>query len=293
MTVSYVEMYGPPCVLLENCGGGGASGFNVAPSSNTVSYIELDHDWIHRWGEGVRTSNWSNCTIQHTDIDTTHNDGQQHEDVMYNYAQTNLTMAYNRIWGSPNDGIFFDFGGTSGFYFYGNVFYHSGGEYIVFKGGYANASNIAIYNNVFEADGSGDYPTGWLDFTGANGGEVKNNAFENVSSNGGAAGSPSEDYNAYNSGGGFSDGGSHSFTYTAGTQFVNEPDASTPTSADFHLTTAGATAFGRGTALAAPYNMDPDKNTRGVGGPWYIGAYQYQGNTSAPGPPTNLNGVAH
>jgi hypothetical protein len=271
VTVSYVEMYGPPCVLAENCGGGGASGFNVAPSNNTVNSLLLDHDWIHQWGEGVRTSNWSNCTIQYTDIDTTHNDGQQHEDVIYNYAQTNFTMRYNQIWGSPNDGIFFDFGGTNGFYFYGNVYYGSGGEDIVFKPGYTNALNVYLYNNVFESNGNGDYSYGWLDFTGASStsGAVENNVFENVAVSGTM---PSANYNAY-SVSSYKDNGAQSFVYTPGTQFVNEPDPNDYPAANFQLTAAGQTTFGRGVALSAPYNLNPAGATRGASGPWYIGAY--------------------
>jgi hypothetical protein len=275
MTVSYVEMYGPPCVLAKNCGGGGASGFNVAPSTNTVTAITLDHDWIHQWGEGVRTSNWSNCVIQYTDIDTTHNDGQQHEDVIYNYAQTNFTMRYNRIWNSPNDGIFFDFGGTNGFYFYGNMFYDSGGEYIVFKGGYTNAQNVYMYNNVFESNGNGDYSYGWLDFSGASAGSgaIENNVFENVNSNGGERGAPpNANYNAYSQSS-YNDGGFSSFNYSPGTQFVNEPDSGSPLVADFHLTSTGAAAFAKGVSLTAPYNLGPDGTPRGAGGSWHIGAY--------------------
>ena len=275
MTVSYVEMYGPPCVLVKNCGGGGASGFNVAPSTNTVTAITLDHDWIHRWGEGVRTSNWANCVIQYTDIDTTHSDGQQHEDVIYNYAQTNFTMRYNRIWNSPNDGIFFDFGGTNGFYFYGNAFYDSGGEYIVFKGGYTNAQNVYMYNNVFESNGNGDYSYGWLDFSGASAGSgaVENNVFENVNSNGGESGSPpNANYNAYSQSS-YNDGGPSSFNYSPGTQFVNEPNSGAPLAADFHLTSTGTAAFAKGVSLTAPYSRDPEGNTRGAGGKWHIGAY--------------------
>jgi len=270
-TVTYVEMYGPPCVLNEDCGGGGASGFNVAPASNKVVNLLLDHDWIHQWGEAIRTCNWSNATIQYTDIDTTHNDGMQHEDVMYNYAQTNLTMRYNRIWGSPNDGIFFDFGGTNGFYFYGNVFYGSGGEYIVFKPGYTNALNVYVYNNVFEANGNGDYSWGWLDFTGASSssGAVENNVFENVAFSGTM---PSPNYNAY-SVSSYKDNGAQSFVYTPGTQFVNEPDPNEYTAANFQLTAAGQTTFGRGVALATPYNQNPAGATRGASGIWYIGAY--------------------
>jgi hypothetical protein len=270
-TVSYVEMYGPPCVLAENCGGGGASGFNVAPANNKVTNLLLDHDWIHQWGEAIRTCNWSNAIIQYTDIDTTHNDGMQHEDVMYNYAQTNLTMRYNRIWNSPNDGIFFDFGGTNGFYFYGNMFYDAGGEYIVFKPGYNNAVNVYIYNNVFESNGHGDYSHGWLDFTGASStsGAVQNNVFENVAF---AGTMPSPNYNAY-SVSDYKDKGAQSFVYSPATQFVNEPDPNVPAAADFHLTSAGKTTFGKGIALPAPYNQNPDADTRGASGTWYIGAY--------------------
>jgi hypothetical protein len=292
ITFTYMEVYGPACVLTENCGGAGASGVDIAPSTYTVNNLLLDHLWIHQWGEGIRANLWTNCTIQYTDIDTTHNDGQQHEDVMYTYAQTGLTMRYNRIWNSPNDGIFFDFGGTNGFYFYGNTFYDSGGEYIVFKGGYTNAQNVYMYNNVFESNGNGDYSYGWLDFSGASAGSgaVENNVFENVTSNGGESGAPpNANYNAYSQSS-YNDGGSSSFNYSPGTQFVNEPDSGSPLAADFHLTSTGATEFAKGVSLTAPYNQDPDGNTRGAGGNWYIGAYQYLGVT--PAPPTNLTGVA-
>jgi hypothetical protein len=299
ITLTYLELFGPSCVMAENCGGGGASGLNVAPSNNSVTSLLVDHCWIHQWGELIRTSNWKNCIIQYTSLSDTHNDGQQHEDVVYNYAQTNFTMRYNSIWGTPNDGIFFDFGGTVGFYFYGNVYFHTGGEFIVFKPGYTNATNIYIYNNVFESDGWGDYSPGWLDFTGAaNSGEVANNVFENVDNTGTP---PNGNHNAYSLSG-TSDGGSGSFYYSPGklgasVDFLNE-DPSVPDNglANFHLTAAGATAFANGKTLAAPYNVDIDGNTRGASGSWTIGAYQYvSGTTSptAPNPPTGLTVVVH
>ncbi len=270
VTVTHVEMYGPACVLSQNCGGSGASGFNVAPSNNKVTNLLLDNNWIHQWGEAIRTCNWYNAVIQYTDIDTTHNDGVQHEDVMYNYAQTNLTMRYNRIWNSPNDGIFFDWGGTNGFYFYGNVFYDAGGEYIVFKPGYTNATNVYIYNNVFESNGHGDYSHGWLDMTGAStsSGAAENNVFENVSITGTL---PSPNYNAY-SVSAYKDNGSHSFVYTAGSQFVNEPNINNPALANFQLTTTGKSTFGRGIAMPAPYNMTPWGSSH-TSSPWTIGAF--------------------
>ena len=197
-------------------------------------------------------------------------------------------MRYNRIWGSPNDGIFFDYGGTTNFQFYGNVYYYSGGALITFKAGYTNGTAY-IYNNVFENNGSfGDYSPGWLDFTGTlSGGAVENNVYENIQNDGTA---PGANYNAYSTSAGKQDSGANSFTYTSGTQFVNEPDSGSPLAANFHLTPTGTTTFANGTSLSSPYNADPDGNVRGAGGSWTIGAYQTPGTT--PAAPTNLTGVA-
>jgi len=283
ITLSYVELFGPPCVMSESCGGSGASGLNVAPGSNTVNTLIFDHGWIHQYGEAIRTSNWSNCTIQYSGISDMHNDGQQHEDVVFSYPITNFTMRYNKIWGSPNDGIFF-FGDEKNTQIYGNVYYHSGAALITFYEGYTH--NVFIYNNVFENDGTfGDYQPAWLDFSGTMTGEIANNVWENVNKNGEC---PICDTNAYNLSSNVS-GETGAFTYTPGSQFVSE-SPSLPAAADFHLTATGATTFGKGKTLAAPFNVDPDGNTRGSGGSWDVGAYQYA-PSNAPAPPTALTGV--
>jgi len=299
ITVTYVEVVGPSCILVAGGGSGACTGttdgFNLAPSSNTVTFLLLDHMWIHRWAEAIRTSNWTNCTIQYTDIDTTNPTAgrAEHEDIMYNYANINLTMRYNRIWGSPNDGIFFDFGGTTNFQFYGNYYYHSGAALMTFKSGYSFGTAF-IYNNVFENDGTfGDVQPGGVNFNGSmTGGVLENNVFENVSANG-TSQLTTADYNAYSTSVGKNDSGAHSFTYNPGTLgssvlFLNE-STSNPVAADFHLTSTGATTLQNGLALPSPYNLDADGNTRGVGGNWYIGAYQYSGSQSqAPQPPTGV-----
>ncbi len=286
-TITHVEVYGPPCVMAQSCSGNGASGINLPYGGSGFTY---DHVYIHQWGEAIRAVNWTNDTIQYSNICCTHNDNIQHEDVMYvNPPFNNVTMKYNRIWQSPNDGIFFDQGGANGFYFYGNVYYHSGGQLITFKSGYTKATNIYYYNNVFENDGTyGDYQPGWLDFTGADStsGEMANNVMENMYI---VSSPPNANHNAYSIKSD-SDGGTGSISYTAGGQFVNE-SASNPSVADFHLTSAGVSAFAAGKTLAAPYNLDPDGTTRGTGGSWYIGAYQSQ--ASGPAVPTNLTGVVH
>jgi hypothetical protein len=55
-----------------------------------------------------------------------------------------------------------------------------------------------------------------------------------------------------------------------------------PANTDFHLNAATAT----GTALAAPYNTDPDSITRGSDGTWDRGAFEFGGTQATMLPPT-------
>jgi hypothetical protein len=301
ITWSYIEVYGPSCVTSGNCTNGGVIGVNVMPycSSANRTNMLFDHLSVHRTGEAFRGCGWDSSTIQYSLIYDTNNDGQQHEDILYsNPPYQNVTWRYNKIFMSPNDGIFFEGGqGAVNWSFYGNVVYHSGGWLICFKTG-STYGPVYIYNNTFENDGTfGDYSPAFLGFSGMSGGEVANNVFENVTTNAESS-PPNPNHNAYSISGA-SDGGTGSFTYNAGTlgasaMFVNE-SPSNPIAADFHLTAAGAKAFANGKTLAAPYNVDPDGNVRGTNGGWTIGAYNGSGTTQGgtPGTPTNLTGVAH
>jgi hypothetical protein len=293
----YIELYGPSCVGSGPGDGSctsSADGLNIVSGSNSIDSVLFDHGWIHRWAEAIRTSNWSNGIIQYTMINQVFTTPSEHNDIVYNYANINFTMRYNEIHTSPNDGIFFDFGGTTNFQFYGNVYYHSGGALISFKQGYSFGTAY-IYNNVFENDGTfGDYQPGWLNFRGSmSGGAVENNVFENVGVQGTLPGTA--DYNAWSTSVGKQDSGAHSFTYNPGSLgssilFVNE-SPSNPIAANFHLTSTGATTLQNGVSLSAPFNQDPDGNARGANGHWYIGAFQYGGSSgsgSAPQPPTGL-----
>jgi hypothetical protein len=286
ISLSYIEMYGPPCVTAGNCGGSAEEdGLNLAPSSNKVTNLLVDHNWIHRWAESIRTCNWNGATIQYTDIDTEAQTPNEHEDVIFSYDISNLTFRYNRVHTSPNDGIFFD-GNETNSQFYGNVYYHAGGALFTFFSGFTH--NVYMYNNVFENDGTyGDYQPAWLYFQGQMTGEIANNVWLNVNQNGAC---PICNHNAYSLGA--PSGQSGSFSFSPGAQFVNE-SASNPSVADFHLTAAGASSFAnKGKTLAAPFNVDPDGNVRGADGGWDIGAYEYQGTGGGPMPPTALTGVA-
>jgi hypothetical protein len=288
-TIQNVEVYGPSCVMSQSCTGSGASGVNLPYGGTGFTYNNV---YVHQWGEAFRAANWVNVTIQKSFIGPTHNDSTQHEDIIYdNGGMTGLTFRWNHVWSSPNDGIFFDNGGQKGLAIYGNVVYHSGGALITFPGRGTAPQNVFIYNNVFENDGTfGDYQPGWIYFVGPVSGAMENNVFENVYLNGTPP--SATDYNAYNTCGDM-DSGAHSFCYTSGTQFM-AINTSNPLLSDWHLTSAGASTLGKGATLGAPYNVDPDGNTRGANGSaWSVGAYQYGSAASqAPNAPSDLTGTA-
>lgn len=292
ITWTYVEIYGPACVNSGNCSGGGVVGIQIMPFCSGAIWTNLlfDHMAVHRTGEALRGCGQNGTILQYSLIYNMANDGQQHEDILYsNPPYTNVTWRYNQIFLSPNDGIFFE-GSTGGqnWSFYGNMIYHSGASLITCKSG-SSCGPWHIYNNVFENDGTfGDFQPAWIAFNGSVTGEMENNVFENVQVQGSV---PTMDYNAYSTTVGKQDSGTHSFTYNAGTLgasslFISE-SPSNPIAANFRLTSSGATTLQNGIALAAPYNVDPDGNTRGSNGHWYIGAYTF-GSSSAPKPPTGL-----
>ncbi len=304
ITISYVELFGPACITANGSGPGNCSGsvdgFNIAPSSNPIDSLLLDHMWIHRWSETIRENKWSNAIIQYCYIGEIRqaSSGGEHEDIVYSYPSTNQTWRYNHIYSSPNDGMFHEFStGAVNEAYYGNVIYHSGAAIISWKSG-STFGPVTLINNTFENDGTfGDVQPGNINWAGSfvAGSVVENNIYENIS-NGGNGPQGTVDYNAYSTGIG-QDSGAHSFTYVPGTlglsvMFVNE-SPSNPVAADFLLTALGATTFQGGKALSAPYDKDPDGNTRGADGHWYLGAYQYVGSQSqGPQPPTGLVATA-
>ncbi|WP_213806317.1 hypothetical protein [Granulicella sp. dw_53] len=300
ISFKYIEVYGPACVTNATCTNGGVNGVNIMPFCHGVNRTNMlfDHMSIHRIGEAFRGCGWDNSVVQYSLIYDTHNDGQQHEDILYsNPPYQNVTWRYNKIFQSPNDGLFFEYGlGAVNFAFYGNVVYHSGGWLICFKAGVgASFGPVFVYNNTFENDGSyGAYQPGWLGFSGmAAGSEVANNIFENVIPAAEDA-PPNANHNAYSLRGN-KDSGVGSLSYSveslgASPMFLNESPAN-PMAADFHLTSTGAAMFAGGKALPTPYNMDPDGHVRGADGKWTIGAYQAL--EVGPSSSANLRGAVH
>ena len=286
ITIAYLELYGPPCVTSGGSGTGSCTGDThaVDHGQDVLTNLTLDHMWMHRWAEIVRPYQWTNYLIQYSDLDTTRLTPDEHEDVVYAANPSAGTMRYNVIWGSPNDGIFFDFGGNS-LTFYGNAYFDSGGALITFKSGFTNGT-VIMHNNTFSSNEVfGDFvcPSNcpWIDWTGTPSSiTMSDNVFDHV----GFSGSPSTgDHNSYSTDVGAGDSGTGTNTYTssfsANTQF-EAISTSNPIISNYRLTSVGQTAFQAGGSLSSPYTADMDGNTRGAQGQWYRGAYDIP-NTSA------------
>ena len=289
--VRNVSLVGP---YTANSGGGGVSGINICNSAHAVTNCTFHGISIVGTGEAVRSAAWNGVIIEYCYIADTNNDGQQHEDIQYSYPSTNCVWRYNQINNSPNDGVFFEYGGATNFSFYGNIYYNSENWLICTKAASGSVYGpVYIYNNVFmcpNANTSAWVSTNNAAMTGSS--QVYNNIFYNVSNNFSGAGVTS-DYNAYNyinlMGAGWPSREAHSFTF-AGNPFVSLPSNSEPvgTIGNFHLAPALAALFQRGITLAQNgfINKDLDGDTRGAHGAWYIGAYEYpaSGPSSTPNP---------
>jgi hypothetical protein len=285
-------------VTAQTCNGD-THALDLRWSGGNNDSITIDHCWLHREAEIIWIGpSTSNLLIQHSQIDTSATTASEHADIMYTSAVTvtNFTFRYNRIFSSDNDGMLYETGSTiNGLYFYGNLYYHNMGQIISFKTG-MNISNVYIYNNVFQWDSAATFPSGnpWQSFfnwvSTPSSGACENNIFESMS--GGCSGGLTIDYNAYSTDQGKGDSGTHSFTYTKGTQFANDPSTSNPSAADFHLTSAGMTSFGaKGISLSAPYNTDMDGNTCSAS--CSVGAYHATSSATGPTPPSGLAASVH
>ncbi len=293
VTIQYFKAIGPPCTLAGTCGGV-SWGLAFSWTGNFVTNLLIDHCDVGDYVETIRELNWSNSTIQYCSLhDTGPGTPVEHIDIAYDYSFApggNVIWRYNTIYNSQNDGVFFEFGGATNFYFYGNVFWASDQEMIQFKQN--SYGPIHIYNNVFQST-NGPCSSSCAGIQngqpGTLTGEIYNNVFWYV---GNFITGATSDYNAYNytSLNGFSwpSGEAHSFTFNPNTQnpFVNVSKG------NFQLTSNSTVLSGKGKTLAQDgfINVDMLGNVRGpAGSAWDIGAFQYSGSQSLqPQPPTGL-----
>jgi hypothetical protein len=283
LRIAHLEVAGPTCGPAGNCSTA-AYGLNFAPSNYTVSNLYVGYVAVHAISEAFRASNWSTAVIEHSNLYDIANDGVDHEDTMYSYPSTNVTMRYNFIHNVPNDGIFFEYGGAVNFRLYGNVFYNSTYSLLTVKAP-GNFGPMYIYNNVFAAPSASNY--GWIHANGvvtSTGTEVANNVFINVSHD-----FPNAHNNAYNyttlNGYGWPSGEPGSFTFSGDGGMTNVAGG------DAHLS-ATSVLRNRGSALTADglLNVDMDGNTRGADGSWDIGAFEFPAAAvTTIVPPTNVS----
>lgn len=260
-----------------------ANGFNLAPYNHARTNL-LFHDCrVAGYAESFRENMWTNVVVEYCYIADEANDGPSHEDVDFIYPPSqNCIWRYNIITNSPNDGFTVGYGGMINWYFYGNIYWNSDAELFQLYAGYTYGP-YHIYNNIFASTGAA-YGAGWITNKGtaAPGCQVFNNIFINTQNTIGG----SSDYNAYNYTNleGVIPKEPHMVIFSGNSVFVN------PAAGDFHLTPEGSALFAHGTPLATDgfINRDIDGNTRGTGGIWYIGAYQYSGGSQLPAPPTDL-----
>jgi hypothetical protein len=301
LTLTNIEVAGPSCVATSNCATA-AYGINFTHTGNVVHGLLVDHCNVHNVSEAFREASWESSVIQYNQIHDTNNDGVDHEDVIYTYpfnGSGNVIWRYNTIYNSPNDGVFFEFGGAQNFYFYGNVYWNSGASLLTTKGPGAYGP-MFIFNNVFASSTgpcssncafiSPDTADGST-FTGV---QIYNNVFYFVANAFSGESGVTSDYNAYSYtmlNGYPSPTEAHALTFNPATKnpFVNVATG------DFRLVAMSA-LIDKGKTLTADgfINVDLDGNTRGIDGTWDIGAFEYvNGTLNPPAAPTNLASTVH
>ena len=195
-------------------------------------------------------------------------DSALHSEVI-GFNGNDLTIRYSifeNMWGTANTTYIEPLGtNTQGVYIYGNVFKSTSVNESTGKGIFAItssdiATDVKIYNNtIYGLNGTSGVYGGNVPGSEV---EVFNNIWQNCAKPPVFA-QCIEGYNIKN---------------TGGIPFIN------PEEVNFHLSSSTEA----GTALASPYNIDANGQSRGVEGLWHIGAYEYIKN-APPQTPTGLN----
>jgi hypothetical protein len=287
ISVKYVEVSGPPTFTTET-----DLVFYDAPSGTITSPL-ISHCYIHGTDTLIERFNTVGMVVEYTKLFDSLWNGVDHPDVVYSYPCSGSIFRYNTISNIYSEGAFYTYGGSTGEYWYGNVFEHFDGHPFWIRDtsdiGSGTYGTFFLYNNTFAnaVQSSGDSAI-FIDAHAVSGiisssSRAYNNIFYNAH-DGNTWGPMVPDYNYYI--GTSSDGAAHSAT-SAVNPFVNQPT-------DFHLS-PGSGPINKGVALTADgfINMDMDGDTRGADGTWDIGAYEFTATSTnppivAPSPPTLL-----
>lgn len=270
---------------LEVAGPGGPSGYDypdgdntrcVQATTGTTRNLLVSHCKLHGAATLIILANNVSPTIEYCELYDTGTAGDTivHPNVVFTLGTDNGVFKFNEVYNHAVEGLFFAYGGQSGWRIHGNVFRdafpNSYGRGVETEPGYSHGSHY-IHNNVFSNLWFGVRMEG----TPA-GGAIFNNVFWNTAGNYFA--SVAHDYNYYSASTSEPHGigmGSDPFVDVVGGNLR-------PTEA--------STVRDRGTALAdSEYALDMDGNVRGADGLWDIGAFEYAGSSGrALLPPSRL-----
>ena len=258
--------------------------FNSAFYGNTpCTNITVDHCYIHdMWGCPFLIRYWTGLTIQYCWIANNRSTPDWHSEGMSIHGSKNFVIRYNKWQNIEGTAIIVNLNAASdNWQIYGNVFFNlgqasdfGGVAHGIIGDNFATSAltNLYFYNNsAWNLTGLSAGLRGWASGTAM---VANNNIWVNCSPVG--FNQCTHDYNTFYGGtksGSEYQPGAHEVT-TTGNPFAGSA------SLNFHL--AVATAAGQ--SLGAPYNIDPDGKTRGAGGTWDRGAYEFGGTAPAPGP---------
>jgi len=254
----------------------------------TVQYIKTDGTNNGNDFRGMYWMNSSNTKVRHCHFNDCPNDallmisiadsvieycilgpritssGGYHADGIEIRTTENIAFRYNQF-NFQGDQVHFGIDGvTDGWDIHGNVFRGAYGSGVAIKTNSDNLSvtNISIYNNVFY----NLYRS--ITSQSNTSGTAKNNILYNVQKVTYDFGTYSHDYNYFKDGTGDEEPPAEAHSVIGGDPFADSANL------DFHLDPQ-STAIDAGTNLDLTYSTDPDGNTRGQGGGWDIGVYEY------------------
>ena len=269
-TVSNVTVQGVTVDMAGATAGVEYRGFYLSSGAYSKTNVLLQNVEVHdSEGDCLTADATDYITIDHLVCRDRRNvGGGVHGDGLELWGVNHGTVRYSKFNWNGQQIFFAGTGSYTGWEIYGNMFYGgaTAGKAIIIK---SAPVSIHIYNNVLQG-----LNMGFSGFATNTTGDGKNNIFYNVNSSG--WGSVTHSYNASNNGQGL--GGANDITLTS-SPFVT-------VGSNFHLTAPLASAGD--SSIGATYKTDADGITRGSGGVWNRGAFEYNpsGTPQPPAPPS-------
>ncbi len=251
------------------------------PAGNYITKnLTLHNVDIHDTSALMWVGNSDNMTIQYSELynsgsgnedDGVPNSGNfMHSNMIYIDKTSNFTFRYNNVYNYLSTGLYAAYQENSypGWKIYGNIVHDS------MPGFMSRPVGALIYNNTFYKAGRlGNLLDLRFALTGS---QLHNNLIIESGTLDTSGISAANNSNNIQS------------SSAAATTFLSTVSSSP----DYLRLKAGASAINSGKSLAADYSLDADGRTRGTGGGWDVGAFEFgTSNSAAPGTPGNLRQV--